>query len=286
MIRFPIESLNLQMLNVGLAKQDGDWNWQQVSSPFTRIYLVTEGEARLHLPSGPIELHPQHLYIIPAYTVHSYECTGVFTHYYLHVYEGFKNETNVFDIFNFPVEVEANDLDNQLFDEMCNSHPEARLPESNPKAYDNTVSFADYAKRYNDLTLGQKMRLRGSMLMLFSKFMQRSTPKEWTNDKRMAKVLTYIRNHMYDNIDVDTLADIACVNKCYFIRLFKHELGTSPLRYINQKKIEKAQLLLLTTDIPVKEVANELGFYDLSYFIRLFKKTVGMTPQDYRSRMR
>lgn len=39
----PIESLNLQMLNVGLARHNGDWNWQNVLSPFTRIYLCTEG---------------------------------------------------------------------------------------------------------------------------------------------------------------------------------------------------------------------------------------------------
>ena len=37
--------------------------------------------------------------------------------------------------------------------------------------------------------------------------------------------------------------------------------------------------------MPVKEVAYELGFFDLSYFIRLFKKKVGMTPQEYRASM-
>jgi AraC-like DNA-binding protein len=286
MIHFPIESLNLQMLNVGLARHNGDWNWQKVNSPFTRIYLVTEGEAWLHLPLRTIELRPRHLYIVPAYTVHSYECHSIFIHYYLHVYEGFKNETNVFDMFDFPAEVGADDLDYQLFDEMCHAHPEASLPESNPQAYDNTTSFTDYAKRYNALTLGQKMRLRGAMLVLFSKFMQVATPKVWATDERMKEVLTYIQDHLYDNIDVDVLASIACVNKCYFIRLFKREVGVSPLRYINQKKTEKAQLLLLTADMPVKEVAYELGFFDLSYFIRLFKKKVGMTPQEYRASMR
>lgn len=286
MIRLPIENLNLQMLNVGLARQNGDWNWQQVNSPFTRIYLVTEGEAWLHLSSKTVELCPRHLYIVPAYTVHSYECRGVFVHYYLHIYEGYKNETNVFDLFDFPIEVEANDTDYQLFGEMCRSYPEASLPESNPQAYDNATSFADYAKRYNALTLGQKMWLRGTMLMLFSKFMLRAMPRVWTSDERMTKVLAYIQNHLCDNIDVEVLAGIACVNKCYFIRLFKRELGQSPLRYINQKKTEKAQLLLLTADMPVKEVAYELGFFDLSYFIRLFKKKVGMTPQEYRASMR
>ena len=286
MTYFPIESLNLQMLNVGFARHNGDWNWKNVTSPFTRIFYVTEGEAKLILPDNTVTLKPRHLYIVPPYVQHSYECRGRFFLYYLHVYERVKSESNVFELYTLPTEVKAEPIDALIFENFCKAHPDAKLPESNPQAYDNTTSFTDYAKRYNALTLGQKMRLRGTMLMLFSKFMQRATPRVWTSDERMTKVLAYIQNHLYDNIDVEVLAGIACVNKCYFIRLFKRELGQSPLRYINQKKTEKAQLLLLTADMPVKEVAYELGFFDLSYFIRLFKKKVGMTPQEYRASMR
>ena len=104
-MQIPIESLNLQMLNVGLAHQNGDWNWQGVSSPFTRIYYVKEGEAMVHLTNRSVRLTPGHLYILPAYTMHSYECKGVFVHYYLHVYEGFKSEMNIMERYDFPMEV-------------------------------------------------------------------------------------------------------------------------------------------------------------------------------------
>ena len=82
-MQIPIESLNLLMLNVGLAQHNGDWNWKDVSSPFTRIYYVSAGEALLHLSDQTVILRPGRLYIIPAYTLHSYECNGPFTHYYL-----------------------------------------------------------------------------------------------------------------------------------------------------------------------------------------------------------
>ena len=88
MKQIPIESFNLQMLNVGLAHHNGDWNWKEVSSPFTRIFYVTEGEAQLHLPEETVGLRPGYMYIIPPYTKHSYQCEGPFTHYYRHVYEG------------------------------------------------------------------------------------------------------------------------------------------------------------------------------------------------------
>ena len=72
------------------------------------------------------------------------------------------------------------------------------------------------------------------------------------------------------------------MTKPYFIRIFKQHFGMSPLQYINHKKMERAQLLLLTEDMTVKEVAFALGFNDHSYFIRLFKKITGRTPQEYR----
>ena len=251
--------------------------------PFTRIYYVTEGEAQLHLNGKTVRLRPRHLYIIPAYTTHSYECTGLFTHYYLHVYEGFKSEMSLVELYDFPTEVEAGEDEERLFQHMCEQQPEARLPESNPQAYDNATQFSDYVQRYNDMGLWEKMELRGAILILFSRFMREAVPHVWTQDERMKKVLAYIHRHLDQNIALEDLAGIACITKPYLIRLFKREFGTSPVQYINKKKVEKAQLLLFTTDKPVKEVAYALGYSDHSYFIRLFHKLTGMTPLEYKS---
>ena len=285
MMQIPIESMNLMMLNVGMARHNGDWNWQNVSSPFTRIFYVTEGSARLNLPERKVELRPGHLYIIPAYTMHSYECDGLFTHYYLHVYEGFKREMNLMELYDFPTEVEGGSVE-LLLRHMCSQQPGAQLPDSDPRSYDNSVQMTDYVERYRGMALWEKMELRGAMLMIFARFMRQASPRVWTHDERMKKVLEHIHGHIVDNVDVEELADVACVTKPYLIRLFKHEFGTSPVQYINKKKVERAQLLLFTTDQPVKEVAWSMGFSDHSYFIRLFRKLTGITPQEYRRRMK
>ena len=75
-MKIPIESLNLIMINVGFARHHADWNWKDVSSPFTRLFLVTEGEAKLHLPGSVVTLRPGNAYMVPAYVTHSYECHG------------------------------------------------------------------------------------------------------------------------------------------------------------------------------------------------------------------
>ena len=50
--------------------------------------------------------------------------------------------------------------------------------------------------------------------------------------------------------------------------------------------MERAQLLLYTTDKTVKEVAYTLGFSDQNYFIRMFRKVTGITPQEYRRNLK
>lgn len=57
----------------------------------------------------------------------------------------------------------------------------------------------------------------------------------------------------------------------------------TPLKYINLKKIEKAQLLLLTTDISIRDIALELAMDNISYFNRMFKLHIGKTPTEYRA---
>ena len=286
MIQIPIESMNLMMLNVGCATHHADWNWQKVSSPFIRIFYIVEGEAILHLPEEDVLLKPGYMYMIPAFVIHSYECHGVFKLYYIHMYEGFKNEVNLQDTYELPTEVRAGNSIRQLFEYVSSQYPDAMLPEPDPKSYDTSAQTSNYVERYKNMELWEKMELRGAMLMIMSHFIREAKPHIWTSDERMKQVLRYIHEHIADKIDVEDLANLASFTKTYFIRLFKQEFGLSPVQYINLKKVERAQLLLYTTDCSVKEVAYKLGFSDHSYFIRLFHKVAGITPQEYRRQLR
>lgn len=273
------------MLNVGFASHDRNWNWQEVVSPFTRIYLVVEGEARLVLQDKCVALKPGFLYMVPAHTMHSYECRGKFSHYYLHIFEGFKKEVDVFDAYDFPQEVKAGEVEEYVFKQMCEHFPMAELPASDPSTYDNMGKFLEYVHRYNHFSLGEKMELRGGILLLFSSFVKNAKARVWTQDKRMMDILNYIQSHIECEFTIEYLASMACVTKSHFIRLFVKCVGESPLQYINKRKIERAQLMLITEELQIKEIAYRLGFNDHSYFIRLFKKITHMTPQKYRSCM-
>ncbi|MDE6807985.1 MAG: helix-turn-helix transcriptional regulator, partial [Prevotella sp.] len=58
----------------------------------------------------------------------------------------------------------------------------------------------------------------------------------------------------------------------------------TPNAYVTQRKMERAEVMLVTTDLPVNRIADLLGYDDNSYFNRLFRKHIGITPQQYRSR--
>jgi len=277
-----VEQMHPLVLNIGLAVHNADWNWENVNSPFTRLYYVTEGSAQIELPDGIYTLSPKHMYFIPAFTIHTNICKSHFVHYYLHIYEDHYSDNDWLDHWKFPVEIEATDLDLALFKRLCEINPHMTLQKSDPTTYDNNPTLMQNLIKNRQRAFCDKVESRGIVFQLLSRFFKQGQSKIEMEDNRIAKTILYIRKHLNEAIELEKLAEISCLSKDHFIRLFKKELGTTPLQYINQKKIEKAQLLLITEELAVKEIAFQLAFDDYSYFNRLFKKTTGVTPQEYR----
>lgn len=277
-----VEQMHPLVLNVGLAVHNADWNWKNVNSPFTRLYYVTEGSAQIELPDGIYTLSPKHMYFIPAFTIHTNICKSNFVHYYLHIYEDHYSDNDWLDHWKFPVEIEATDLDLALFKRLCEINQHMTLQKSDPTTYDNNPTLMQNLIKNRQRAFCDKVESRGIVFQLLSRFFKQGQSKIEMEDNRIAKTVLYIRKHLNEAIELEKLAEISCLSKDHFIRLFKKELGTTPLQYINQKKIEKAQLLLITEELAVKEIAFQLAFEDYSYFNRLFKKITGVTPQEYR----
>ena len=278
----PIEQLHLLTLNVGLAQHHADWNWQDVNSPFARIYYVTEGRAELVLPSGVYPLHPDCMYFIPPFTTHSYRCNDHFVHYYLHIYEDAPAYSGFLEEWNFPTEVKGGLLERMLFERLCYLNPHMALPQSDPQSYDNRQTLKLNITKNRQRTLCNKVESRGIIFQLFSRFLQDAVKGNNHIDERIWKSIVEIRRNIFRSICLNQLAENANLSKDHFIRLFRKETGYTPQQYINQKKIEQAQLILMTEEVPVKNLSYQLGYEDPSYFCRLFRQHTGYSPLQYR----
>ena len=129
-----------------------------------------------------------------------------------------------------------------------------------------------------------KVESRGILFLLISRFLKNARPRVDVRDDRIHQVLTFIRKNLDKHIDVDMLAGRCCMSKDHFIRVFKLQMGVTPNVFVTQKKMERSELLLVTTSEPLKAIADALGYDDYSYFNRIFKKHVGITPQQYRDK--
>lgn len=102
----------------------------------------------------------------------------------------------------------------------------------------------------------------------------------------LRRAISYIRANYTQNITLADLCRASAVSGQQLIRYFKDGLNTTPIRYINEVKINRAKELFLThPELSSVEIASELGFSDPHYFSRLFKKLSGETPSHFKKRV-
>ncbi|MDR2917170.1 MAG: AraC family transcriptional regulator [Tannerella sp.] len=273
------------LLNTGYAYHNADWNWKNVHSPFVRIHYVKNGSAKIIREDGVYELKKDHLYLTPSYITHAYECNDILELYYIHLYEDSKKQISIFDLINFPVEVEANPLDIQLIKRLIAINPGRELQYYDPDSYDNSATVAYNMALQQKSPIAFEMETLGIIEQIISRFLAKAVFKNEQIEERILKSLQHIHKNMDHPIDIEDLAEICFLTKDHFIRLFKKEMNCTPGKYINQKKIETAQLRILINDTNIKDIAYGLGFDNISYFNRLFTKITGETPGKYKKRM-
>lgn len=93
----------------------------------------------------------------------------------------------------------------------------------------------------------------------------------------------YIDMHIYEKIDLETLAGVVGYTKYYLTRKFKSELGISIWDYINQRKVERAKILLSDPGKTIQDISDMLNYCSRSYFSEIFQQHTGFWPSDYRA---
>ena len=94
----------------------------------------------------------------------------------------------------------------------------------------------------------------------------------------------FIDEHYTENIKLEDIARAVDANVYNLAKIFKAEIGFSPMRYVVLRRIGEAQNLLINTDMTITRIAMSVGYNDSNYFQNVFKNFMQMTPREYRKR--
>ncbi len=129
-------------------------------------------------------------------------------------------------------------------------------------------------------TLTELEHFCGTMIRRYCLLVKSHSRREYT--PMIRDILSYIDFNYQERITLTSLSDQFSVSKSHLSTVFHKEVGQTLTDYINSVRIERAILLLNTTNDSMPMIAEKCGFSDANYFTRTFKKNKGMSPLQYR----
>ena len=93
----------------------------------------------------------------------------------------------------------------------------------------------------------------------------------------------YIKNNLSEELNRNKIAGEACMSPDYVSRIFRQETGIQLTEYITNMRMEEARRLLISTSLPIGEIAYKVGYYNIAYFSRVFRIRNRRTPAEYRA---
>ncbi len=101
-------------------------------------------------------------------------------------------------------------------------------------------------------------------------------------DDRIQEAVLFIASHIDRPLSVQLIADAVGLSPSRLSHLFTHELGLSPARYVELRRMGRARALLETTSLSIRAIAEAAGFSSQYYFATRFKALEGVSPSDWR----
>ena len=161
----------------------------------------------------------------------------------------------------------------------------AAAPVSNPLSV--VARYQDIAREYARPGPAQAVRLKGALLLLLAELLEGLSSDEIGPPNYSPQVETaicFLRNdHRNPRLNLNAVARYAHLSEAHLGRIFRQEVGASPMRYLREVRLRRARELLTRTRLTIGEIAREVGFEDPAYFSRVFKTCGdGIGPRAWR----
>ena len=120
------------------------------------------------------------------------------------------------------------------------------------------------------------------LLTLCSRHLIEANSPTNKQNKILDESIDYFNKNFNTAINIKEYANSCNISCCWFIRSFKKYIGTTPIQYITNIRINKAKNLLHSSCFTIGEIADLIGYKNPLYLSRIFKKYVGIAPMNYR----
>lgn len=258
----------LYITDIGFyPKANGHYRIRKEGAEQNILIYCIDGKGWISTNGTKHELKKEEFFIIEAGTPHSYGASEKepWSIYWLHFTGG---KSHLFkSIYNMVIKIDE--------------APEARFK-------DRLLMFEEI---YRNLEMGYSSEnLEYATLCLWhfiASFKFISQYREINKSKKgdiIQDAINYMRNNIEKRLSLEEIANSVNYSPSHFGQIFLKKTGHSPLNYFNQLKIQRACQMLDFSDVKIKEIANELGFYDQYHFSKTFFKITGETPSQYKKR--
>ncbi|UVI30752.1 helix-turn-helix transcriptional regulator [Paenibacillus spongiae] len=268
MMRSYLANAQLQLYAVHHVKLGPDWDYHLKDPEVNRLYYFMEGAGKVRIRSREYSPRPGQLFLLPAHVEQAFftDKENTFRKYFCH-FTLTIGEIHFFQLFHIPCFIEVPDRE----------WLEAR--------------FLKLIELSQSQSLTSPLQIKSVLYEILTQFLDQALLHENEGDwgieavtpamTKINTIVSYIEANLAEKMNINELAGRLHFHPNYFIQLFKSTMGVSPIAYITRKRMEKAQLLLATSDLTVTEIADAVGM-GLYHFSSTFRKLMSLSPSEYR----
>jgi YesN/AraC family two-component response regulator len=251
-----VNHINISILDHGIADCDTSWNYENFSSPFTRLYFIIDGEGLLNNHQHEIKLLPGSLYLVPMNSTYNYICNSYMKMLYFHLRLELSYGQDLFSHIDSCMSI----------------------------AIDSKAVFSviDTLKSKN---LTDIMYTKSFVLEMCSKFIpciSNTLDIQISNAIKYDNIFKYLKNNFSPDLTINKISQQFNLSPNSLAKAFKNDIGITLKDYIDKLLLQNAKEKLLLTDMNIKEIAYQLNFCDEFYFSKYFKRHTGLSPREYR----
>lgn len=264
----PVNRKATRLLYVSTAKYGGDWHSLPHSHTCTELFYVVGGQGQFQIMDEMLAVGPDDLVIVNPQVKHTEVSLNASPLEYIVLgvegleFAASEGGDSRYTLFNF----------RQGREELLSLfHSILQEIDRKPAGY--------------ELVCQDLLEVLVVKLMRQTDFLLTVAPQRRAS-KECAEVRRYIDAHFKESLTLDTLAELAHVNKYYLVHTFSREYGISPINYLIGRRLEESRHLLAHTDHSLSQIAQMMNFSSPSYFSQSFRKLTGMSPMEYRRQQR